>query len=144
VQKFQIAQVNIARLLVPEGDPQVAEFFNNLDRINALAERSDGFVWRFVGDYEPDPLLLFNMSIWSSIDHLTQFAYRSDHIKIMRQKTKWFKPMNSASMALWWIEVDSTPPSFDDALARLAHLDENGPTPHAFTFKDAFATPQPT
>lgn len=142
MQEFQIAQVNIARLLVPEGDPRVAGFFDNLDAINQLAENSPGFVWRFVGDYDPDPMLVFNMSIWLSIEHLSQFAYRSDHIKIMRQKASWFEPLNTPSLALWWVEAGSSEPSFEDAFARLRSLDENGPTPYAFTFKNSFAAPK--
>jgi hypothetical protein len=45
-----LAQINIARLRHPEGDPRVADFFANLDRVNAAAERMPGFVWRLNAD----------------------------------------------------------------------------------------------
>src|SRR5688500_17840285 len=43
---YHLAQVNIARALYPLDDPRIAEFMENLARINALAEQSAGFVWR--------------------------------------------------------------------------------------------------
>ena len=41
-----IAQLNIGRFRFPTDDPRMAGFMDNLDRVNALAERSPGFVWR--------------------------------------------------------------------------------------------------
>ena len=50
MSKFQLAQINIARLKAPLDSHELKDFVDNLDRINALAESSDGFVWRLVGD----------------------------------------------------------------------------------------------
>ena len=47
---MHLAEVNIGKFRYPTTDPRMAEFMDNLDRINALAERSPGFVWRLVGD----------------------------------------------------------------------------------------------
>jgi len=41
------AQVNIARMLVPLDHPQMADFVNSTDRINTIAEKSPGFIWRW-------------------------------------------------------------------------------------------------
>ena len=43
---MHLAQINVGRLLHPLDDPRMADFVDNLDKINALAEASDGFVWR--------------------------------------------------------------------------------------------------
>ena len=43
---FELAQLNIGIIKGPIDGPVMAEFVANLDRINALAERSPGFVWR--------------------------------------------------------------------------------------------------
>jgi len=43
---WQIAQLNTAHILAPADSPQLADFFANLDRINALADQAPGFVWR--------------------------------------------------------------------------------------------------
>ena len=45
-----LAQLNIGRLRYPTDDPRMADFMNNLDLVNGLAERSHGFVWRLKDD----------------------------------------------------------------------------------------------
>ena len=47
---WQLAQINIGKLLAPEGDPRVQPFFDALERINAIADASPGFVWRLQSD----------------------------------------------------------------------------------------------
>src|SRR5262249_11267795 len=75
---WHLAQINIGRMAAPLDSPIMAEFMNNLDRINALAEASPGFVWRLTGDgnnatslrpYE-DERIIVNMSVWKSVDDL--------------------------------------------------------------------------
>jgi hypothetical protein len=43
---YYLAQVNIARMLAPLEDPLMTGFVTRLDELNALADRSPGFVWR--------------------------------------------------------------------------------------------------
>ncbi len=50
----QLAQLNIATLRAPLDSPELKDFVDNLDRINALAEQSDGFVWRWDESYDLD------------------------------------------------------------------------------------------
>ena len=45
-----IAQLNIGRFRFATDDARMAGFMQNLDRVNALAERSEGFVWRLKDD----------------------------------------------------------------------------------------------
>ena len=42
-----LAQSNIARMLGPLEDPVMAGFVERLDALNALADASPGFVWRY-------------------------------------------------------------------------------------------------
>lgn len=135
-----LAQVNIAKLVAPEGDPLVADFFEQVPQVNALAEASDGFIWRYEGDY-PDPLIAFNMSVWKSLEDLRHFVYQSAHVHVLRRKQEWFSAMSSAHMALWWIDENHLPTT-DDALAKLKSLDANGPSVDSFTFANPFK-PQP-
>ena len=141
----RLAQINVARLLHPEGDERVAEFFANLDRINALAEASDGFVWRLVDEesgnatgiaVSPDPQLIVNMSLWRDLDALKAFAYRSDHAGIMAKRREWFSPPEEAHLALWWHEGEDVP-RVEEGMARLNYLRKHGPTGKAFTFATA-------
>ncbi|MEQ8653815.1 MAG: DUF3291 domain-containing protein [Kiloniellales bacterium] len=145
---WDLAQVNIGRLVAPEGDPRVQEFFDELDRINALAEASPGFLWRLKTEegnataIKPtaDPLLIVNLSVWRDADALFEFVYRSAHTPVMAKRKQFFQRFEGHYQALWWVAAGHRP-SVDEALAKLWHLDRFGPTPHAFTFKARFPKP---
>jgi hypothetical protein len=145
---WHLAQVNIGRLVAPEGDPRVQPFFDALDRVNALAEASPGFVWRLTGEGNnatdlrptPDPLLAVNMSVWTDADALFAFVYRSAHTPVMARRRDYFDRFDGAFQAMWWIPAGEIP-TLSDAFSRLWMLDRYGPTPHAFTFKARFPAP---
>ncbi|MDO7843977.1 DUF3291 domain-containing protein [Sphingomonas immobilis] len=145
---WHLAQVNIGRLIAPPRDPRVQPFFDALDRINALAEASPGFVWRLKGEGNnatdiqatPDPLLIPNMSVWADAEALFDFVYRSAHTPVMARRRDYFERFEGAYQALWWIPAGETP-TVSDALARLWMLERFGPSPHAFTFKTRFPAP---
>ena len=142
---YHLAQLNSARMIAPTDDPQVAEFMNALDEINALAELSAGFVWRMVGDgnnatdiqISDDPQLLVNMSVWESIESLYKYAYKSDHARFFARRREWFTRSEKPSPVLWWVPAKHTP-TLEEALARVDYLAEHGPTPFAFNFKTTF------
>lgn len=145
---YHLAQVNIGRLRAHIDDPLIADFKNNLDAINAVADASPGFVWRLVGegnnatDVLPDasdPLLAINMSVWTDIASLGAFVYRSGHIGFMRRRREWFEPMENY-MALWWVPIGHVP-TVAEAMARIDLLARMGPTAEAFTFKNPFTAP---
>jgi len=127
--EFHLAQFNIARARAPLTDPMLADFVDLLDEINALADRSPGFVWRLQSeagnatDFEigGDPQVIANMSVWESPDALFDYVYRSGHIRVLSRKKEWFERSDAPSMVLWWIPV-GTVPTLEDGLARLAHL----------------------
>ncbi|MBX2879651.1 MAG: DUF3291 domain-containing protein [Granulosicoccus sp.] len=143
---YQLAQLNIAKFRVPQDDPVNADFVNNLDRVNSIAENHPGFVWRFTGDGNDaldvqvfeDPLVIVNMSVWADIQSLVNFVYRNPgHKEIMRRRKEWFEKIEFF-MVLWWIE-EGRRPSVAEAKIRLELLRRNGPTYAAFTFKQPFA-----
>lgn len=148
---MHLAQLNIGRMVAPEGDPRVAEFYAALDSINALADQSPGFVWRMVDSdsndatslrpYESDPDMLVNMSVWESREALFDYVYRSGHMEFVRRRREWFVSLGEVFTVLWWVPIGELP-TLADAMARLEHLRANGPTPHAFTFRKAFE-PEP-
>jgi hypothetical protein len=136
-----LAQVNIGRLVAPMGSPEIAEFEGALERINRLADEAHGFVWRLSADGVEgeltevgggDPLMVINLSTWRSWEALSDYVFRTDHAAFLRRRREWFQPYPTAFAALWWVE-DGVNPTADDAMARLAHLDEHGPTAFAFT-----------
>src|ERR1035441_5962077 len=80
---YHLAQVNIARMRAPLDSPVMSDFAAQLSAVNAAADRSPGFVWRLAtaeGDatavraYD-DPLILFNLSVWESVEALREFMY---------------------------------------------------------------------
>ena len=144
---YHLAQINIGTLKAPVDAPAIAGFTDNLDRINTLAEAQPGFVWRLKGEGNnatdlavfEDPLMLINMSVWTELDALATFVYRSDHRQIMRGRAEWFHKME-LYMALWWVPVGHQPPP-QEGIERLAILRRLGPSPQAFTFKSPFPAP---
>lgn len=148
IDEWQLAQINVGRLVAPQGDPRVQPFFDALDRINALAEASPGFVWRLKSESgnatdiltTSDPLFIVNMSVWSDADALFKFVYRSAHTPVMAQRRQFFVPFEGAYQALWWVRAGHRP-DVDEGLSRLWRLDRYGPTSHAFTFKARFEAP---
>jgi hypothetical protein len=99
---YHLAQINIARLIAPLDDPKIAEFVSQLDPINALADKAPGFVWRLQSQsgnatdiaYNDDPFVIVNMSVWTSMEALRDFAYKSDHARVFRDRAKWFEKMD--------------------------------------------------
>jgi hypothetical protein len=144
--QFHLAQINIAKMLAPIDSPVMAEFVANLDSINALAEGSDGFVWRLKDDVNNatsirvynDDFIIVNMSVWENANALHQFVYHSMHVEIFKQRKKWFEQMKDMHMALWYIPADYTPTA-SDGVERLDYLRANGETPHAFTYRSKFS-----
>lgn len=147
MSKYGLAQLNIAIMKEPLESPSMSDFVANLDRINALAEESPGFVWRLkdesgsavaIRPFGED--VIVNMSMWKDAASLSDFAFRSGHVDIMRRRREWFQSMAEAYAVLWWVVKDHRP-TMAEAKERLDHLRVHGATPHAFTFKEVFPAP---
>ena len=146
--QYQLAEINIATFRVPMADPVNADFISNLDRVNALAERAPGFVWRLVGEGNnaldvqafDNPNTAVNLSVWRDLDALANFVYRNEeHRKIMRRRREWFDRMEF-HLALWWIAAGHRP-TVAEGKARLATLSRVGPSADAFLFNKPFPAP---
>ncbi|MGH3391498.1 MAG: DUF3291 domain-containing protein [Actinomadura sp.] len=142
-----LAQLNVGRLNFPLDDPRMAGFTSMLDPINDLADRTPGFVWRLVEDGGNDATavrtslggdVLVNMSVWETREALWDFVYRSAHLDVLRQRGNWFQRPAEPFQVLWWVPAGHipTPP---EAVERLELLRREGPTPHAFTFRENYS-----
>ena len=146
---YHLAQLNIGRIRGPLESPPLAEFIAALEPINAIADKSPGFVWRLQteeGDATSirafdDDMLLVNMSVWESLDALSAFVYQSDHRAVMLRRREWFERPADAFMALWWVPADHIP-TVNEAKQRLERLREHGPSQEAFTFSKPFPPPE--
>jgi hypothetical protein len=143
--EFHLAQLNVGRARKPMEDPLMADFVNQLDEINALAERSPGFIWRLQDDAGnatsfqvfDDPLIFINLSVWEDLKSLKDFTYRTAHVKVMRQRKKWFEHFGKPYLVLWWIPAGHIPTP-TEAKSKLECLQQKGATMEAFDFKTTF------
>lgn len=136
-----IAQINVGRTIAPLDDVRLAGFVAQLAEINALADRSPGFVWRLqseTGDatsvraYD-DPRIIVNMTVWENLETLHAYVYRSAHVGVLRDRKRWFEKWPGPYYALWWVPRGHIP-TVEEGKQRLAYLAEHGPSEHAFWF----------
>jgi hypothetical protein len=147
---FHVAQVNVGRIVAPLDGPELADFVAQLPEINALADHAPGFVWRLVDDGgadstglrpdDNDGRLLINCSTWESVEALEDFAYHTDHLRVLSRRREWFQRMAGPHQALWWVPAGHRP-SVAEAMERIAVLREQGSGPAAFTFRDRYPAP---
>jgi Domain of unknown function (DUF3291) len=147
MKSYHLAQLNIAKMKYSIEDPEMSDFVANLERINALAEKAPGFVWRLqseAGDATAidyfGPNILVNMSVWKDIDSLHDYVYRTAHAQIMSRRKEWFHRTLEAYTVLWWLPAAHIP-TLPESEKRLKLLKEHGPTARAFTFRKAFPAP---
>ena len=142
---MHVAHMNLARLRAPAGDPLVAEFVDNVPRVNALAERSAGFVWRLgdgsarVADDVPfeamldDPMIALSLSVWETAKDLRFFVKQTAHGGFLRRREAWFEPMSGPNYVIWPTPIGSQP-TVAEGQARLDMLATKGSTDNAYDF----------
>lgn len=139
---MQLAELNIGRFLAPAEDPKIAEFMNNLDRINGLGRRMPGFVWMMEGSGEPgrgnvdnhigdDPQSVANLSVWEDIASLERFVWGTVHRQFYERKQEWFEAMSEMHFVMWWVP-DGHRPTLQEGLDRLDQLRAHGDSDAAF------------
>ena len=139
---MHLAELNIGRLIAPTDDPRVAEFMNNLDRVNGLGKRMPGFVWMMEGSGEPgtgnteakidgDPQFVSNLTVWENLESLETFVYKTLHSKFMDRKAEWFEVLGKQHFVMWWVE-EGHRPSLEEALEKLAYRERHGDSDVAF------------
>ena len=140
-----LAQANLAWMRHPLDDPRMADMRNEIDRINALGDESPGFVWRFhtpAGDATDvrvldDARVLFNLTIWQSLDDLRRYVYHTEHAAFLRRRRDWFLPPPKPPVAMWWVPI-GTRPTVEDGMARLERLWREGPSFEAFPLSEPY------
>jgi hypothetical protein len=137
-----LAEFNIARIRYPLDDPRMAEFVDNVARVNALAEQIDGFVWR-LQDYSghamdmtvyDDPRILPNLTLWENAQALERFVWQTLHGRFYRRREIWFVPMETP-LAMWWVKAGKRP-DMAEGVRRRDHLIAHGPSDYAFGWEN--------
>lgn len=149
IYMYHLAQINVAQMIgVNINDPVMKEFVDNLDRVNQLAENSEGFVWRLKDEansatsFNPynDEQIIINISVWENIASLENFTYKTFHTDFLKRRKEWFVKYGKVHFAMWWIKQNDLP-TIDESVKRIAHLQENEPSEYAFNFKTRFPKP---
>ncbi len=137
-----LAQFNIARIRYPLDDPRMKEFVDNVERINGLAEKIDGFVWRLQDEsghamnmrvYD-DPRVLPNLTVWENVEALERFVFKTAHNRFYMRRADWFEPID-LPLVLWWVAPGERP-SLEEGVARLDRLKSQGPNEDAFLWEN--------
>jgi len=145
--QWQLAQLNIGRIVGAHmQDPVMQTFVDLLDHINALAESSPGFVWRLKDDNNNatslnpfgDDRVIVNMSVWESLEALEKYVYKSQHFEVLKRRKEWFEKFGKPFMVLWYVPAGHRP-TVEEAIQKLTQLQESGPSPAAFTFRERFS-----
>jgi hypothetical protein len=141
--KTHPAQLNIGKFRAPKGDPRMADFFDNLDRINAAAERMPGFVWRLKDDsgnatdiaWAGDPSFAVNLTVWESVEALEKFVFMTAHRGIYARKHEFFEPTSEPTFVMWHV-AEGHIPGMEEARQRLDHYRRHGGSEFAFGWAD--------
>lgn len=148
-EAMHIAELNIGRLLAAPEDPRVAQFIDNIDRINGLGKRMPGFCWIMESEdssgagntgtrVTDDPRMISNLTVWETVDHLKHFVNGTLHRVFMEKRREWFEVMEPAHFVMWHVPAGHEP-SIDEGLERLEHLRAHGESNHAFGWDYATA-----
>ena len=137
-QARHLAQFNIARIRYPLDDPRMAEFVDNVARVNGLAEQIEGFVWRLQDasgnamgmQVYGDPRILPNLTVWENVEALERFVFRTLHNRFYGRREEWFEPI-ATPLVMWWVAAGHRP-SLAEGVERLDRLKAYGPSDHAF------------
>lgn len=136
-------QFNVAKMRVPFDDPLFDDFKVWIRSLHALAEASDGFVWRYEGEktdagyiqvYDGAPLIMGNMSAWRDYDSLYEYTFTDGHLEMMKQKRKWFEKIDEAYSVLYYGGDEFFANPLEKAKDKLRYLRVYGETPAAFGF----------
>ena len=136
---MHLAQFNIGHMTYDLADPRMADFNRGIDMLNRIAERSEGFVWKYetgVGgvvqeDVDNNPHILVNMTVWDSFESFRHFVWNTLHKHFVNRKSEWFTPLDTAHFVMWWIP-EGHRPTLDEARTKLDLLRQDASTDAAF------------
>ncbi len=140
-----IAQMNMGFLLHPHGDYRISGFEDNSDLVNAVADRSNGFVWRLKDDGYERPendtgrlfgrpeVALATLSVWESYKDFSHFVHKTVHGQFLDRRAEWFEHVDAPSYVIWPVEEHHIP-TLTEGKQKLMLLRENGPRSGAYDF----------
>ena len=138
-----LAEFNFGTLKYPWDDPRIADFQNNIDRVNALAQRSDGFIWMLPeddmdavqndpnGPLKDRPNTASTLSVWRDARSLWHFVDKTLHAKFLARGAEWYVPDDRSHLVIWRI-AEGHRPTVAEGMDRWRDLMQLGPTDDVF------------
>lgn len=127
---------------------QLADFVNNLDRVNAFAEQPGDCVRRLrTQDGDATVLqpsgdkILINLSVCENIEYLEQFVDQTAPVEFVKRCRAWFEKVQQSYIVLCSLPAGHEPGGHA-AGEELKSLQSGGPSEEAFTFKEHYPTPE--
>ena len=139
----------------PADDPSNDGFHELNDLIFKEVDRAEGLLARsgYASDLRPEPWgeevypnfyidrgdgwSPATLSLWRDLEAAFAFTYFGLHATALRRGREWFEKPHWPPLVLWWHDRNGHP-EWSDGVARLEHLHAQGPTSHAFNFKQPF------
>lgn len=154
--RFILAAYTFNQFVAPYQSPRIKGFRDREPAAFAAIEDATGFIARSGYDSEPGPaswgtqvfpkywedngdgFAPSTLSLWETPEALMAATFHGRHGEAYRKGSEWHAhPAPWPNYVLWWVN-ESHRPDWAEAVQRLEHLGDHGPTPKAFTFKALF------
>ncbi|WP_423799955.1 DUF3291 domain-containing protein [Neobacillus sp. SAB-20_R2A] len=142
-----VAIYTVGRLNHPYNHPASSEFFEVGNEIIHQAAKTGQLIEVFSPEGVPIPeeakkgsgFPVLTLTTWKNLEGLYRFTYSGLHKQALRERSKWMEPYQERhlSYVVWWVEKQWDV-SWKEAFKRYSHYIQNGPTPYAFDFGQAF------
>lgn len=138
-----LAEFNFGTLKYAWDDPRLADFQNNLDRVNAIATRSPGFIWMLDeegmdavqndpnGPLKDRPNTASTLSVWEDAYSLWTFVEKTLHARFLARGAEWFKADDRSHLVIWPVAHGHLP-TVEDAMEKWHQLQAKGDSDSAF------------
>jgi len=137
----------VGRLNHPYDHPASREFFEVGNAVFRQATKTGQLIEAFSPDGVPFPEVavkgdgnpILTLTVWKSLQSLYRFTYSGQHRQALRDRSKWMAHYEGKhqSYVVWWTDKLKDV-SWDEAFKRYDYYIQNGSTPFAFDFKNAF------
>jgi len=146
----RVAFYTFGILRAARGHTQVQGFVDRVPDVFAAAADAPGYIVRLpdrtTEERQRNPHFFnpcihtgvaLTLSVWADLASVYAYAYGGLHREALQKRGEWFVPPQWPPYAAWWVGDDELP-TYTDAIARIEHLHDCGPTPDAFTFRHPF------
>jgi hypothetical protein len=93
--------------------------------------------WYGKGRTAETTALAATLSLWTDVGSAFDAIYAGPHRTALNRRYDWFERTGHPGYVFWWV-TDGTIPTWQDGVARLKHLQDDGSAPCAFTFHHSF------